>query len=289
MPGPRHPATPRRVRARRRPPAAVELVARHAFAGPEEDRVAHGDGVAIAEGQGGAEVAGDVEDAAHRVPVQLGAQVQQARAFGVDRTTRRGMRTEVGAQEFVGGQRLGVFLREATADHDAARIRGQPIDERVEHDDARTGGGQHLGVLGVAEGERRSPGDGDDRRLGRRGTAMGRNGFRRRPRRRIGHRSCAGGGHDGRQVEGAAQVCGHRVHRRDRVGIAFGSRDQAKVAGGHGQRRVTTQHAENRQSDPGGGLSQHHFVTGRADPVEDDARDRHRGVIGQESVQHRGQ
>ena len=104
------------------------------------------------------------DDSAHRHAVELRGQVQQPRALGRDHTTRGGKPAHGAEQSRVISQLRRVDLREAAADHDGRRALGQRlVSQRIERHDLGARGREQLGVLGVAERERRASGHGHHR------------------------------------------------------------------------------------------------------------------------------
>ena len=94
------------------------------------------------------------------VAVEVGAEVQQPAALGVHRSTGRGEGGDVGDQRGVGRQRGDVLLREAAGQHERRRAVGQAlVVQRVDDGDVEPRGREQFDVLGVAEGERRTPRD----------------------------------------------------------------------------------------------------------------------------------
>ena len=120
-------------------------------------------------------------------------------------------------------------------------------------------------MLGVAEGERRSPGDRHHRR-GRRGGGEPRQLGGRVPGR--AGRDRLGQAEHRVQVDVRRHQLGHGLDRRRGRRPVLGRRHQAQVPRRHGQLRAPWQRAEHRQPDLVARAAQHGLVPVAADPVE---------------------
>ena len=142
----------------------MELMRADLLASAGDDRVGGGDRGPVAEGELRRHRRVSVDHAAHRLAVQRPGQVEQAGALGRDRRAGRGHGRDLAAHRLVGGQLAGVHLREPAADQQARGVfRQRLVGQRVEADDLGTGSSQQLGLLGIAERERRPLGDRDHR------------------------------------------------------------------------------------------------------------------------------
>ena len=115
--------------------AAVEFVTGDPFTRPVERRIRHRHGVAISEGERGAESADRIDDAGHRIPVEFPREVQQTRALTVNGSACAVQRRDVFSQFMIGRQFVCVFLGESTSDDESCCALGQSVDERIELDD----------------------------------------------------------------------------------------------------------------------------------------------------------
>ena len=97
----------------------------------------------------------------HRMPVELGDQVDQSGAFGMHRRPGGGQFVDLPANDVVAGQLGGELLGETAGQQQRVRAVGQRVDERVELGHVSAGGAQQLGVFGIAEAERLAGGHGD--------------------------------------------------------------------------------------------------------------------------------
>ena len=262
---------------------AVELVGPDYFAGGGQDRVGRGGGFAVAEGEAGRHGGVDGEDGAHGGAVQGAGQVEQAGTLGGDRDTAGGGGRDGVAEGLVGRQGAGVHFREAAAQDQAGRARGQSlVAQGVERDHVQAGRGQQLAVLGVAEGEGGPAGHGHDRapaRVRELGRGPGRAG-------QVGR--AAGQGQQGGQVAGGGDQGPETGGGLGGVGRAFRHRDQAQMAGGRADLVRTPDGAEDREARGGQRVPQELFVPVGTDLVEDDAGHGGAGVEAVESGGHRG-
>ena len=115
--------------------AAVEFVPGDPFTRPVDHRIRHRHSVAISEGERGAESADPVDDAGHRMPVELQREVQQTRALTVNGSGRAVQRRDVFSQFMIGRQLVSVFFGEPPSDDESCCALGQSVDERIELDD----------------------------------------------------------------------------------------------------------------------------------------------------------
>ena len=162
------------------------------------------------------------------------------------------------------------------------------VPHRVERDDFRARGGEQLGMLGVAERERRpardgdaGPGEGRPHPFGGQvlvfsaGTFPQRAGGAGEPQHRV-------------QVHAGGDDAGQGGHRLSGRAAELRGGDEPEVAGGNGELVAPAQHAEDRDAGGAGRLAQQLLVTRRAGLVEDHAADARPGVPGREAVQQGG-
>ena len=154
-----HGDVPRRVDVsqwRRR--GAVEFVA------DDADGVAGGDPVSHRQSRRHRRV--HRKDAGHVSPVEVAAEVEKPGALRDDRHPGLGMGADICRELGVVLQIRGVHLRESTAQVQALNaVRKTSIGEGIDVNDPEPGRPQHLGGLGVTEGEGSPREDSDHRRL----------------------------------------------------------------------------------------------------------------------------
>jgi hypothetical protein len=102
----------------------VELVSAQDIAPPGQRRVGEGASLAVPQRKPVRHLSSGVEYAAHLLPVQFSAEVQEAAALGGYGTATLGKGPYLLPQRLVLGEGLGVGLREAAAEVEGVRAVG---------------------------------------------------------------------------------------------------------------------------------------------------------------------
>ena len=232
-------------------------------------------------------------DAAHRVAVEVAAEVQQAAALGEHRLARGGERRDLRAQRRVGRELGAEDLREPAGEDQRAAVRGQRLVAAAGRT-ARARRRPPRAARGSPRSETRTPARarsrcarpraGSARAAGSRGSSAapraagscGAGAARARaprwPRRRRSARPRPPARRSAARVRGSRSPAGTRPE------VALG-RDDALVAA----QRAEHRHAERRDR-----LAQQLLVVVGADAVEDDPGDVELGVERREAVHDRG-
>ncbi|CQD24867.1 hypothetical protein BN970_06664 [Mycolicibacterium conceptionense] len=198
---------------------AVEFMTRNPVTGGMQAGVDDRDRVAVTEGESLGEPRRTGEHTAHRHSVEIVDQIGEAGALGVNRRAARDEIPDLLADKIVGREFGGELLGEPAGQHQRVCAGRQRLGQRVELCDARSGAAQQLGVLGIAEAEGLTRGQGHrdiGHRLGHRAPRF---------RRDVG----TGGGHQRREIDVPRHQRGHRGHRVTSPKTMFHRGDQPEM------------------------------------------------------------